>query len=124
MSPRPPNATPLIAIVDDEEVVRATLDDLLKSLGYSTLLFETADSFLASGLEGPVDCIISDIQMPGTTGLQLARLMKSRKVPIILITAFPTREVAQQAKAAGVQRILVKPFNSGDLVAELARLLA
>ena len=124
MSPRPPNATPLIAIVDDEEVVRATLDDLLKSLGYSTLLFETADSFLASGFEGPVDCIISDIQMPGTTGLQLARLMKSRKVPIILITAFPTREVAQQAKAAGVQRILVKPFNSGDLVAELARLLA
>lgn len=100
------------------------MDDLLKSLGYSTLLFETADGFLASGLEGPVDCIISDIQMPGTTGLQLARLMKSRKVPIILITAFPTREVAQQAKAAGVQRILVKPFNSGDLVAELARLLA
>lgn len=115
---------PLIAIVDDEEVVRATLDDLLKSLGYSTLLFETADSFLASGVEGTVECIISDVQMPGTTGLQLARLMKSRMVPIILITAFPTPEVAQQAKAAGVQRMLVKPFNLDELVAELARLLA
>jgi CheY-like chemotaxis protein len=100
------------------------LDDLLKSLGYTTLLFETADGFLTSGVEGTVDCIISDIQMPGTTGLQLARLMKPRKVPIILITAFPTPEVAQRAKAAGVQRILVKPFNLGELVDELARLLA
>lgn len=123
MSSTPPNAEPLIAVVDDEEVVRTALDDLLKSLGYSTLLFDTADDFLSSDAAGRVDCVISDIQMTGMTGLQLARLMKPRKVPIILITAFPTPEVRQQAKAAGVSRLLVKPFDSEDLIAELASLL-
>jgi len=119
----PENAATLIAVIDDEQVVRETLQDLLASLGYKTVLFGTADSFLASDAARNVDCIISDIQMAGTTGLQLARLMKAAEVPIILITAFPTAEVEQQAKAAGVRRLLVKPFDSDVLIAELERLL-
>lgn len=123
MSFSPENAATLIAVIDDEQVVRETLQDLLASLGYKTVLFGTADSFLASDAARNVDCIISDIQMAGTTGLQLARLMKAAEVPIILITAFPTAEVEQQAKAAGVRRLLVKPFDSDVLIAELERLL-
>ncbi len=123
MSFSPQNAATLIAVIDDEQVVRETLQDLLESLGYGTVLFGTADSFLASDAARHVDCIISDIQMAGTTGLQLARLMKPAEVPIILITAFPTAEVEQQARTAGVRRLLVKPFDSDDLIAELERLL-
>lgn len=115
------NTAPLIAVVDDDEDVRTALDDLLKSLGYSAQLFETADGFLASG--GEVDCVISDVQMPGSSGLQLARFMQARKVPIILITAFPTPEVEQQAESAGVRKLLVKPFDSSELIAALSDVL-
>ncbi|MET4636653.1 response regulator [Kaistia sp. UC242_56] len=120
----PPNSPPLIAVVDDDDDVRTALDDMLKSLGYAAQLFETADAFLSSGSGGEVDCVISDVQMPGTSGLQLARVMQLAKMPVILITAFPTPEVEQQAEAAGVRRLLVKPFDSSDLIAELDRLLA
>ena len=123
MSFSPQNAATLIAVIDDEQVVRETLQDLLQSLGFATVLFGTADSFLASDAAMQVDCIISDIQMTGTTGLQLARLMKPAEVAVILITAFPTAEVEQQARAAGVRRLLVKPFDSDVLIAELERLL-
>lgn len=123
MSSSPQNAATLVAVIDDEQVVRETLQDLLKSLGYATVLFGTADSFLASDAAKHVDCIISDIQMTGTTGLQLARLMKTTEVPVILVTAFPTAEVVQQARAAGVRRLLIKPFDSGDLIAELESIL-
>jgi FixJ family two-component response regulator len=117
------NGTPLIAVVDDDEDVRTALDDLLRSLGYTVEMFQTADDFLASGVADRFDCVISDVQMPGTSGLQLARTLQLEKVPIILITAFRTPEVEQQAEAAGARRLLVKPFNSAALIAELAGLL-
>lgn len=123
MSHSSPNSGLVIAVVDDDEDVRTALDDMLKSLGYSAQLFETADSFLASDLESRIDCVISDIQMPGTSGLQLARVVQSRGVPVILVTAFPTPEIEQQAQAAGVRRLLIKPFDSGELIAELGELL-
>ncbi|WP_428679391.1 response regulator transcription factor [Reyranella sp.] len=120
---RSPNTTPLVAIIDDDEDVRTSLHDLLRSCGYSAELFETADSFLESASAARIDCVVSDVQMPGTSGLQLARIMQSRMIPIILITAFPTAEIAQQAAAAGVRRLLVKPFDTVGLIAELAGLL-
>lgn len=123
MSVRSSNTTPLIAIIDDDDDVRTSLQDLLRSIGYSAELFRTADAFLSSSRDTQVDCVISDIQMPGTSGLELARVMQARMIPIILITAFPTLEVTQQARAAGVKRLLVKPFDTRDLIAELASLL-
>ena len=123
MSATASNSAHLIAVVDDDDDVRTALGDLLRSLGYTTLLFQTADRFLASGVIDKVDCIISDVQMPGSSGLQLARVMQSRKVPTILITAFPTPEVELQAEAVGVLRLLVKPFDSSLLISELSGLL-
>jgi FixJ family two-component response regulator len=123
VSHRSPRGDPVVAVIDDDVDVRTALEDMLKSLGYAALLFETADVFLASNVEDQIDCVISYIQMPGTSGLQLARHMQSSDVPIILVTAFPTPEVEQQAQAAGVRRLLIKPFDSGDLIAELGDLL-
>lgn len=121
--PQDPTRNALIAVVDDDEDVRAALDGLLGSLGYEAVLFETADDLLASTLLKEVDCIVSDVQMPGSSGLQLAEAVQPDKIPIILITAFPTSEVEQRAEAAGVVRVLVKPFESSDLIDELAELL-
>lgn len=124
LSSQSSNTIPLIAVVDDDEDVRTALYDLLGSLGYAAKLYETADAFLVSGMASQVACVISDVQIPGTNGLQLARLMHARNVPTILITAFPTPEVEQQAEAAGVRMLLVKPFDSDRLIAELGDLLA
>jgi FixJ family two-component response regulator len=124
LPPQAPHSPFLIAVVDDDEDVRAALDGLLGSLGYRSELFDTADSLLASPLLEQVDCIISDVQMPGTSGLQLAEAVQSRATPIILITAFPTPEVEQRAMAAGVVSLLIKPFESGDLIDQLAKLFS
>lgn len=113
----------LVAVVDDDEDVRAALDGLLSSLGYRARLYESADSFLATPDFDEVDCIISDVQMPGTSGLQLAERIRVHAKPIILITAFPTAEVHQRAQAAGVHRVLVKPFESSALIDQLTAIL-
>jgi FixJ family two-component response regulator len=121
--PQDPAGNALIAVVDDDEDVRAALDGLLGSLGYRTVLFETADGLLGSTVLDDVDCIISDVQMPGSSGLQLAEAVRPLGTPIILITAFPTTEVEQRATAAGVLRLLIKPFESSDLIDQLSDLL-
>lgn len=106
----------VIAVIDDDDDVRAALGGLLESLGYQSRLFGSADSFLAAQALEFVDGIISDIQMPGTSGLQLAEEISICKKPIILITAFPTHAVRQRALAAGVRCVLVKPFDSNQLI--------
>jgi CheY-like chemotaxis protein len=108
-----------IAVVDDDEDVRAALDGLLSSMGFATQLFQTADEILSSPGMGQIDCIISDLQMPGTNGLQLARKVRAADIPVILITAYPTPEVRKQAEDAGVRLLLIKPFDSSELIAGL-----
>lgn len=114
----------LVAVVDDDEDVRAALEGLLGSLGYRASLHNSADNFLAARVLDEIDCIISDVQMPGTSGIQLAERVKASGKPIILITAFPTAEVTKRAKAAGVQCVLIKPFESEELIQLLAKLLS
>jgi FixJ family two-component response regulator len=109
----------MIAIVDDDEDVRTALSGLLESLGYSARLYESADRFLAAGVVNEVDCIISDVQMPGTDGLQLAERLQTGAPPIILITAFPTASVVGRARAAGARCVLTKPFESDELIDQL-----
>lgn len=110
----------VIAVVDDDEDVRAALGGLLESLGYRSKLFDSADSFLAAHVLEDIDCIISDIQMPGTSGLQLAERVQCHAKPVILITAFPIADVQQRASAAGVRCVLIKPFDSGELIEQLS----
>jgi FixJ family two-component response regulator len=114
----------LVAVIDDDEDVRVALDGLLDSLGYRSVLFESADSFLAADDTGDIDCIISDVQMPGTSGLVLAERVQSRTTPVILITAYPTVAVRKRAEAAGVRCLLVKPFDSEKLIEQLEMSLA
>lgn len=122
MSGKPPQASKsnVIAVVDDDRDVRAALDGLLESLGYHSRLFDSADSFLAAHVLDDIDGIISDIQMPGTSGLQLAERVRCRAKPVILMTAFPTADVRQRASAAGVLCLLIKPFDSEELIDHLS----
>lgn len=110
----------VIGIVDDDEDVRIALEALVASIGFNSEMFETADALLASGRLVELDCVVTDLQMPGMNGLSLARhILRTQKLPVILITAFPAPGLNEQAAAAGVRCLLRKPFDPLVLIDEL-----
>ena len=108
----------LISIVDDDESVREAMQGLMKSLGFTVETFASAEEFLASDSRNHAACLITDVQMPGLTGLGLHdRLVRSgRPIPTIVITAYPDERARARALQAGVVCYLVKPFNENDLL--------
>lgn len=109
----------LIAIVDDDESVRSALRSLVKSLGFATEAFPSAEEFLGSGKLRRTSCLIVDVNMPGMTGPALYRhlLAAGKTVPTILITAYPDDGVREAALREGAIGFLTKPFDERDLLA-------
>ena len=107
-----------IAIIDDDTAVRESTRGLLRSLSYDVCAFASAEDFLSSGEINLIACIITDVRMPGMSGVALqARLIEEgRHVPIIFITAFPEEKVRQQALAAGAGCFLAKPYEERSLI--------
>ncbi|WP_454762194.1 response regulator transcription factor [Caulobacter segnis] len=118
--------SPVIAIVDDDPGVRGSLDSLLRSVGLTSLAFTSAEDLLSSGLEGPVACIVSDLHMPGMTGLELQAEITRRgwALPLIMMTAYPTEAARDQALAAGAVAFLTKPVDPDRLLDAILRLAA
>ncbi len=113
----------LIAIVDDDEDVAAALFSLVDSMGLAGRTFSSADEFIPH-LDMPFELVISDVQMPGTSGLELARLLRERRMPVILITAFPSADVERQAREEGVRCFMRKPFDPSELIDCIERVLS
>ena len=115
---------PLISIIDDDESVRVATACLLRSLGYRAHTFASADEFLESPHVGEAACLIVDVQMPKTSGIELQRMLRAKGIatPIIFITAFPKERV--RAKALDESScMLSKPFDSRVLIECLATAL-
>ena len=108
---------PLIAIVDDDVMVCEAMQDLIETFGFHAHTFTSAAEFLNSDCVHDTSCLIADVQMPGTNGLQLhCKLLASgRRIPIIFITAFPDERVHQRALRAGAVCCLSKPFDGERL---------
>lgn len=108
----------VISIVEDDESVREALTGLMKSFGFSVRAFQRAEDFLKSDRVDSTSCLISDVQMPGMTGLDLYnRLVTSGKpIPTILITAYPDARARARALQAGVKSYLTKPFTESNLL--------
>lgn len=106
------NAT-VVSIIDDDESVRIATSSLVRSLGWDVRLYTSAEDFLASGVGGDVACIISDVQMPGMTGLEMQRRLLDDGValPIIFISAFASDSVRRQALDRGAMCVLSKPVD-------------
>lgn len=109
---------PLVAIVDDDESVRATTDSLVRSLGCIVHTFSSAEEFLRSDRVDDFACVITDVQMPGMSGVQLQDHMRDEgsRVPIIFFTAFPDEKTRAQALAAGATCYLTKPCDGDSLI--------
>ena len=108
---------PLIAIVDDDEAIRLAAESLIRSLGFAARTFDSAEAFLASGIVRKIDCLITDVQMPGMSGLDLQDVLIARgqQTPTIFITAYPEERFQKRARANGAAGILVKPFDGQSL---------
>jgi FixJ family two-component response regulator len=112
------NERKFVAIVDDDDSVRGTLHELLRSAGFSSRTFESAEDFLGSGQQQQTACLITDIRMPGMSGLELqARLNAERcRIPTIFITAHGDEEMRLQALREGAVEFLPKPFDDEVLI--------
>jgi FixJ family two-component response regulator len=110
--------TGLVAIVDDDASMRVAIEDLLSSVGIRARSFASAEEFLLSGLQNQIACLISDIRMPGMTGLELqAKLIADgSRVPIIFITAHGNARMRTQALNLGAIEFLGKPFDDEKLL--------
>jgi FixJ family two-component response regulator len=110
--------TKLVAIVDDDDSMRGALQGMLKAVGYPAQAFASAEEFLKSGQQHQTSCLITDIRMPGMSGLDLqAHLNAERcKIPIIFITAHGDAKMRIQALRAGAVEFLSKPFDEEVLL--------
>jgi FixJ family two-component response regulator len=115
----------LLSIIDDDEDVRQSLLALVESVGYGARVFESADAFLASDALATCQCIISDVQMDGLTGVELAeRLATSHsQIPIILISAYAKDDLLSKIRNPRVVAILPKPLQMNALIHEIERVL-
>ena len=116
---------PLIAVIDDDEPFRTALVESLCSLGYRARGFSSAEEFFAASGESSCDCVITDIHMPGMSGLDLQRLLMARdlRVPVIMITARAEPGLEARAAASGAVCLLRKPFGADALIGCLEKVL-
>jgi FixJ family two-component response regulator len=115
----------VISIVDDDESVRTATESLMRSIGYTAHTFASAEEFLQSPHMDDTSCLISDVQMPDMSGIELQSHLLDRgyRTPIIFITAFPDEKVQARALKAGAVCFLNKPFDGQTLLKHLAEVL-
>lgn len=105
--------TQIVSIVDDDMSVRIATSDMVRSLGYPTLVFDSAEAFLASAHIDETACLLSDVRMLGMSGVEMhdRLLLLGRAPPTIFITAFPTPALQAKINAGTVLACFAKPVD-------------
>ena len=108
----------MISIVEDDAAVRAATENLVKSVGFGVYTFASAEEFLRSNRVAETACLISDVQMPNMSGVELQASLANRgfRIPTIFMTAFPDESVRRRAMNAGAVGFLHKPFNGKAVI--------
>ena len=108
----------IVAIVDDDDLMRNALQGLLKAVGLPARAFASAEEFLDSGEQHQTACLIADIRMPGMSGLELQAKLNAEhcRIPTIFITAHGDTRMRMQALRAGAVEFLAKPFDDEALL--------
>jgi FixJ family two-component response regulator len=109
---------PLISIVEDDDSLRSSTENLIRSAGFRTQGFSSAEAFLSANGLGETACLILDLRLPGINGLDLQTHLNSnnRRIPTIFITAHGDETWRTRALAAGALAFLQKPFYEQDLL--------
>ena len=108
----------MVAVIDDDEAFRTALQRLLKAAGFPVRSFASAEDFLKSGQQHETGCLITDIRMPGMSGLDLQAKLSAEHCPIptIFITAHGDEKMRLQAMRGGAVKFLAKPFDGAILL--------
>jgi FixJ family two-component response regulator len=108
----------LIAVIDDDESFRTALVELLDSLGHRARGFISAEEFIAWEADASCSCVITDIHMPGMGGLRLTQLLtaRTRRIPVVMVTARSDAGVDARANASGAICLLRKPLKTDALI--------
>ena len=111
-----------ILVIDDEAEIREGLELLLSSEGYSVTSAETGEAGLARLEQEPFDLLLLDVSLPGRSGLDLLRDIRQRDphLPVVLITAYGSIDMARQAFKSGAQDYITKPWSNDELLAQIA----
>jgi FixJ family two-component response regulator len=114
-----------VAVIDDDERVLESLENLLESAGHTVCLFTSAQTFLEDEAFAKVDCVISDIGMPAIDGFELERLARVARpeLPVILITGRQELIKGPHATRRIGTRILLKPVSEQDLLRAISKAL-
>jgi FixJ family two-component response regulator len=107
-----------ISIVDDDESLRIATAKLVRLHGFLVHAFASAEEFLESPHVGDTSCVITDIRMPGMSGVDLQDhlIAQGIRVPVIFISAFPEESSRKRAMEAGAAGFLTKPFDGKVLI--------
>lgn len=110
--------TRVVSIVDDDESIRTAISSLVRSIGCESLVFKSGDAFVDSGYQSHSDCIITDVQMPGMSGIDLQHFLylSGNTTPIIFVTAFEDANAKDLATQRGAVCFLTKPFDADTLL--------
>lgn len=116
---------PTICIVDDDDAVRSSLENYLRSAGVTVRAFGSAESFLSSPDRLKTDCLITDLHMPGINGLVFQQELNriGRSFPVIVMTAFPTCAAREQSAHLGAAAFMVKPVDPDLLLDRVEEIL-
>jgi FixJ family two-component response regulator len=108
----------LLSVVDDDEMLRESLPDLLREFGFSARAFSSGQEFLSSNYVDETRCLILDVAMPGMSGLEVQEELKrrGRAIPIIFITGQKDEDIRKQALRQGAVNVLHKPFSDSALL--------
>ena len=120
-----PTDSPLVAIVDDDEPFRRSVERLVRSAGFSVETFGSAEDFLERGNLDGTACAILDMRLPGLNGFDLQRrlMTQPRPIPIVFVSAHEDAVMRANALRAGAIALLKKPFDNNTLLDALHRAL-
>jgi len=110
--------TPIVFVVDDDAAVRDAIEELLSSVGHTVECFPSAEEFLARREANAPGCLVLDVRLPGTSGLELQKRLTTQKdrIPIIFISGYGDIPMVVQIMKAGAADFLQKPFREQELL--------
>jgi FixJ family two-component response regulator len=108
----------MISIIDDDVCARQATEAIIRSLGYALTTYESAEDFLGSHNVNDTSCLITDVHMPGLSGVELCQRLRADgfAVPTIVVTGHPDETTRTQVLAAGAVAFLSKPFGKQALL--------
>jgi FixJ family two-component response regulator len=114
----PPSTAPIVFVVDDDDLVRAAIQGMLKSVGLRSETFGTAQEFLSSKRPDGPSCLVLDVRLPGVNGLDFQHQLVDAgiRIPVIFITGHGDIPMTVKAMKSGAVEFLTKPFRDEDLL--------